>query len=92
MKVLARLLAFALLTVAALTAAMFIEVNSAETQLNGLGLHFLILPLGAWLIIFLLIGVLLGWVLSLPAVARLSWRAQRNERALKKHVDESTRQ
>ncbi len=89
MKIIRRFLAFFLIAVAAGAAAVFIEVNPADTQINGLGLNFLILPLGAWLIVFLLIGVLLGWLLSLPSVARISWRAQRSERALKKRADES---
>jgi uncharacterized membrane protein YciS (DUF1049 family) len=89
MKIIRRLLAFCLVAVAAAGAAVFIEFNPTETQVSGLGLGFLVLPLGAWLIIFLLAGVVLGWVLSLPVVARVSWRAQRSARALKKQTNES---
>ena len=92
MRIFTRLLAFLFVAAAAAAAAIFIEFNPTDTQINGLGLNFLILPLGAWLILFLLIGVLLGWLLSLPAVARISWRAQRSERALKKQVNESVAQ
>ena len=91
MKIIRRLLAVCLVVVAAAVSAVFIEVNPADTQISGLGLKFLVLPLGAWLIIFLLAGVLLGWLLSLPSVARMSWRAQRSERALKKQADESVK-
>lgn len=89
MKIIRRLIGFCFIAVAAAVSAVFIEVNPADTQISGLGLKFLVLPLGAWLIIFLLTGVLLGWLLSLPAVARISWRAQRSERALKRQADES---
>lgn len=89
MKILRRLLGFCFIAFAAAVSAVFIEVNPTDTQISGLGLKFLVLPLGAWLIIFLLTGVLLGWLLSLPAVARISWRAQRSERALKRQADES---
>jgi uncharacterized integral membrane protein len=89
MKILRRLLAFCVIAVAAAASAVFIEFNSAPTQISGLGLKFLTLPLGAWLILFLLVGVLLGWLLSLPSVARVSWRAKRSERALQKQANES---
>jgi|GEM_PF-4385239 uncharacterized integral membrane protein len=92
MRILARLVALSLVTLAAAASAVFIAFNSAGTQVSGLGLHFLVLPLGAWLIIFLLIGALLGWLLSLPAVARTSWRARRSERALKMQDNESSPQ
>lgn len=89
MKIIMRLLAFIVIAVAAAASAVFIEFNPTDTQISGLGLHFLILPLGAWLILFLLVGVLLGWLLSLSSLARISWRAQRSERALKKQANES---
>lgn len=91
MKLIQRLLAFCFIAVAAAASAVFIEVNPADTQISGLGLKSLVLPLGAWLIVFLLAGVLLGWLLSLPSVARISWRAQRSERALKKQTDETSK-
>ncbi|MDG0979793.1 MAG: lipopolysaccharide assembly protein LapA domain-containing protein [Halieaceae bacterium] len=90
MKIIRRLFAVSLVAVAAAASAVFVEFNPIETQISGLGLSFLILPLGAWLIIFLLVGVLLGWLLSLPSVARISWRAQRSERALKKQANEKS--
>jgi len=59
-----------------------VQDNSAETRLVLLGFPLGSLPLGIWLALAFLLGVLAAILVTLPAVARVRLRLRRLERDL----------
>lgn len=66
---------------AALAGIWLVQDNDAPTQLVLLGFPIGSLPLGIWLLLAFLAGVLAAILASLPVLLRWRWRARRWQRA-----------
>lgn len=73
-----------LLLVAVFVGAWFVQDNNSSTDVVLLGFHLGIMPVGVWVLVFFLSGVVVGVALSYPAIFGLKRQSRRSLKMLRK--------